>query len=700
MNEYRTNDAQNAGFLSLLLDSYAGMAFHCRNDADWTLEYVSTGCAVLTGYSADELLKRRAITYEMMTAPQDREMVRAAIGRVAPDNEYYEVEYRIQRKDGCVRWVREQGRGLINDAGQVIGLTGFISDVTERKKIEQDLIEAERRYRSIYENAIEGIYQSRLEGSFITVNPALARIYGYDSTELLILSLRDLSTQLYVDPKRRTQFIDLIMRVGSVSDFQSRVYRRDGSIIWISENARLVYDEQQRPLYFEGTVEDITARKQYEHQIERRALHDPLTDLPNRTLLQDRLEHALLDAKRNNTLVAVAFIDLDQFKYINDSLGHQSGDELLLTVARRLKSAIREADTVARQGGDEFVLVLTGHVSESEVAQVIERVMASLTRPWLHQEQELVVTCSIGVSLSSPELLDAKTLLRNADAAMYRAKEMGRNNFQFFRNEMTVNTADRLDLMHNMRKALERQEFQLYYQPKINLDSGQMEGAEALMRWIHPEKGMISPAQFIPVAEETGLIILMGEWGLWTACEQAKLWQEQLQEQGLPPISVAVNLSPRQLQQADLVSLVQSILEQTGLAPNLLELEITESLLMQNVNVSIERLTALKQMGVKLSFDDFGTGYSSLNYLKKFPVDCLKIDQSFIRDILDDPDDAAIVKAMITLGHILNLSVVAEGVETVDQADFLSLNGCDYVQGYYYSRPLEVSAFTKLLLKK
>lgn len=220
------------------------------------------------------------------------------------------------------------------------------------------------------------------------------------------------------------------------------------------------------------------------------------------------------------------------------------------------------------------------------------------------------------------------------------------------------------------------------------------------MRWIHPEKGMISPAQFIPVAEETGLIILMGEWGLWTACEQAKLWQEQLQEQGLPPISVAVNLSPRQLQQADLVSLVQSILEQTGLAPNLLELEITESLLMQNVNVSIERLTALKQMGVKLSFDDFGTGYSSLNYLKKFPVDCLKIDQSFIRDILDDPDDAAIVKAMITLGHILNLTVVAEGVETVDQADFLSLNGCDYVQGYYYSRPLEVGAFTKLLLKK
>ncbi|MBG7621056.1 EAL domain-containing protein [Herbaspirillum sp. AP02] len=682
--------------LETLLANLDGMVYRCRDDAYWTLEFVSDGCQALTGYVPEDLLLNGRLSFLELTHPDDRDMVRAHIEACLRERRRIDIEYRILHADGSLRWVWERGVGLYNGAGKVEAMEGFLQDVTERKEAAQALQEAERRYRSIFENAIEGVFQTSPDGTYIAVNPALARIYGYHSPEDLIVGLRDISHQLYVEPERRTEFMRLMEQHGSVSNFESRVYRRDGDIIWISENARAVYDDGDKLICYEGTVEAITERKLYEAEMRHQATHDALTGLPNRNMLHEHLQRAIQVARQKGGLTAVVFVDLDQFKFINDSLGHQVGDELLKTVAQRLQACLRDTDMVARQGGDEFVLVLQNQTGgELGIAEVMQRILAAVARPWQAGDREFQVTASIGVSRYPADGKDVETLLKQADSAMYRAKEQGRNNFQFFAPWMDTQVSNRLEMLINLRRALDQDEFKLYYQPKLSLKDGSVIGAEALIRWQSPEQGMVPPDRFIPFAEDAGLIVPIGEWVLRTACHQNKCWQQA----GLPTIPVAVNLSPRQLNQS-LPDFVSDVLAQSGLAASCLELEITENVVMKDAEKSVATLHALKRLGLQISVDDFGTGYSSLSYLRRFPVDALKIDKSFVRDIARDADSAAIVKAVISLAHILNLRVIAEGVENEEQHAFLKENACDEVQGYYFGKPMAVADFTEWLTRR
>jgi diguanylate cyclase (GGDEF)-like protein len=411
-------------------------------------------------------------------------------------------------------------------------------------------------------------------------------------------------------------------------------------------------------------------------------------------MLNERLKHALHQGARYNRGIAVMFIDIDRFKVINDSLGHSAGDRMLQDCARRLTECLRESDTIARLGGDEFVVMIENFTAPRDAIVVAQKVLVGMAKPFFVDGQEFLVSASIGISTFPDDGADAETLLKNADIAMYRAKDLGRNNYQFYSAQMNKHTFERLAMESSLRRAVERNEFLLHYQPKLDLRTGAIAGVEALVRWQHPDWGMVSPAQFIPLAEETGLIVQIGEWVLRTACEQSRKWREE----GIPALRIAVNLSARQFAQKTLLRDVGRIIAESGLTPESLELEITESLVMHNPEQATQTLEELKAMGISLSIDDFGTGYSSLSYLKRFPLDCVKIDRSFIKDIPVDADDMAITKGVIALGHSLRLKVVAEGVETAEQLDFLRANDCDELQGFFFSKPLpseEVTTFLK-----
>ena len=670
--------------LKTLLANVDGMVYRRRLDSGWTLEFVSPGCQRVTGYQPAELLLNRRIAYDDLTLPDDRLWVREAIRCAVAEFRCFDLEYRIVHADGGIRWVWERGTGVIDVEGRPVALEGLIQDITKRKSAETALREAERRYHGLFDNAIEGIFRTTVEGNYLDANPALAHIYGFGSPHELMASLRDIGRQLYVDPQRRDEFMRIVKARGSVTGFESQVYRKNGDVIWISENARVVIGEDGRPLAYEGTVEDITERRLYQTRIEHQANYDTLTGLANRSLLQDRLEQALLTATSFGTRIAVAFVDLDRFKFINDSLGHHVGDELLKEVAARLQSCVRECDTVARLGGDEFVLLIHGHSGSESVRQIMECMLAAVAQPWTIAQGEFNVSCSIGVALHPEDGEEARTLLKHADSAMYRAKDSGRNNFQFFTRELNTLMTERLEMESHLRRALDRQQFVLCYQPRVELDGGRIVAAEALLRWRIPHRGTITPQRFIALAEETGLIVPIGKWVLRTACAQNKAWQDE----GLPPIVVSVNVSARQFRQENIVATVAEVLRDTGLEARYLELELTESMVMHDAPQLVAMLDELKQLGVQIAVDDFGTGYSSLSYLKRFPVDRLKIDRSFVEHIASDPDDATIVRTIIALGHNLGLKVVAEGVESDEQLRFLRSNRCDEAQGFLISRPV------------
>jgi diguanylate cyclase (GGDEF)-like protein len=437
-------------------------------------------------------------------------------------------------------------------------------------------------------------------------------------------------------------------------------------------------------------------RKRYQEQLEYQANYDALTGLPNRNLLHDRLRQSVF-AQRFVRSIGVVFLDIDHFKFVNDSLGHNTGDKLLQKVAERLASAVRDGDTVARLGGDEFILILNDQTGQEVIYRAMQRIISKVAEPIEVDGQELLVTASAGISLYPQDGPDVETLLKNADAAMYRAKEKGRNNFQFYTAEMNRQVNERLMMEGSLRRALERNEFELYYQPRIHVDSGAMVGCEALLRWQHPELGLTLPERFIGLAEETGLIVPIGEWVLNSACAQARAWQEK----GMAPITVSVNLSMRQFRQEALAGSVDDALRQSGLDPRCLEMELTESLVMQDTDAAIRVLERLREIGVDLSVDDFGTGHSSLAYLTRLPLSALKIDQSFVQDIkgTGKSDEGIVAQAIISLAHNLKLKVVGEGVETGEQLEFLKKHACDEVQGYHFAKPMPASEFERFAAK-
>ena len=552
---------------------------------------------------------------------------------------------------------------------------------------------AEEKYRTIFEDAVIGIFQATLDGQPLSINRAMAQLHGYDSAEQLMAEVSNVVTELFVRPAQMNELRTSLEEKGFVRDVELELYRRDRTKKWVLANIRGVRDRSGAVTIIEGTIQDITDRKHAEEQVQFLAFYDALTGLPNRTLLKDRLANALAAARRRGEKVSLLFLDLDRFKIINDSLGHSCGDQLLQEVALRLKRSSREHDTVARLGGDEFVLVMAGIKDVPDAAIAAERIMDSMRTEFVIQGHNLNVSCSIGISIYPDHGTDSETLVKNADAAMYCAKEIGRNIFRLFSEHMNEQVVERLTIERNLRTALEKNELFLVYQPQTDLATGNIIGVEALLRWQHPEMGLVSPDRFIRVAENTGLILPIGEWVLKAACATARRWQDE----GLTAVPVAVNVSAVQFRQEGFRGLVKRILGEARLAPQYLELELTESLLLSNAELTFPVLQDLKAMGVKLAIDDFGTGYSSLSYLRQFPVHRLKIDRSFIKAVAVNSDDAAITSAIISMGKNLNLKVIAEGVEDEAQLSFLRNHHCDEIQGYYFSPPLSSDEIEKKL---
>jgi len=469
--------------------------------------------------------------------------------------------------------------------------------------------------------------------------------------------------------------------------------RRDGHEHAIEDSAAPIHDRRGRVTGAVMVFHDVSTARALSLRMSYLAQHDSLTDLPNRILLNDRLTQAITLAYRHQQRLALLFLDVDRFKHINDSLGHAVGDRLLQSVAQRLFDCVRSSDTVSRQGGDEFVILLAETKQAQDAAVIADKILLALATPHRIDQHELHLTASIGIVTYPDDGMDAETLMKNADSAMYHAKEAGRNNYQFFKADMNVRAIERQSLENGLRHALERHEFVLYYQPKMNLETGSIIGVEALIRWHHPTRGLVSPAHFIPLAEECGFIVPIGRWVLREACRQARIWQKDR----LPKVRIAINISTVELRARDFVASVRQILAETGLEPRYLELELTETFLMQDSKSTAAVLKELKDLGVYLALDDFGTGYSSLSYVKRFPIDTLKIDQSFVRDLATDADDASIVSAVISMGKSLHMRVVAEGVETHEQLEFLREHSCPFGQGYFFSPPVGAKEFSQLL---
>ncbi|MBD2310905.1 EAL domain-containing protein [Desertifilum sp. FACHB-1129] len=841
--------------LTTLLENLPGMVFRRRyQQQEWVMEFVSEGCLALTGYPASLWLSGQVLLTQVIH-PEDLNLVLQATHKRT-----YQIAYRLMTATGEIKWIWEQGT-----QASISGLTveGLMLDITERQRAEEALQEAEAKYRSIFENTIEGIFQTTRDGKYLSANPALARIYGYSSPSELLSELTDIEHQLYVLPQARSQFVERLHADDLVIGFESQIYRKDGSIIWISENARAVRDRLGNLLYYEGTVEDITERRfvknllagqnrvlemiakgtelaivlnaiiqfleeqfhnvqcrislfeqqqihpsmgdascnraiatipshmtqtwdnsrevalaeelnanlsipilstngqifgllslysnsgtdRYENrpqpltryeqqaldkatqlagiaierafveqQLYREAFYDSLTHLPNRAWLMKQLERAIARTQSIcpycpqpsiedcSNHFAVLFLDLDGFKVINDSLGHLVGDRLLQRIARRLESCLAAQGTIARLGGDEFTILLDNLTDISQATAIAEKIHAALATPFDLDSHEVFTSASIGIVFAKTHPQEAiasvsqyerpEELLRDADIAMYRAKALGRGHYAVFDATMHAQAVARLQLETELRRAIERQEFLLYYQPIVALATGQISGFEALIRWRHPELGMVSPAQFIPIAEETGLIIPIGRWVLWEACRQMRAWQQQYPHLEL---SISVNLSGCQLAHPNSIEQIDQILQQTGLPPHSLKLEITESTIMETSAIALSGLQGLKQRNLKLCIDDFGTGYSSLSRLHQLPIHTLKIDKSFVSQIQQDGSQWKMMGTIVTLARNLGMEAIAEGVETAEQLELLRSLQCQQGQGYFFSPPVDAQRAQELL---
>lgn len=562
----------------------------------------------------------------------------------------------------------------------------------ERENALARLSEGESRFRDLTALSSDWYWEQDENLRFINASAGVFQKLGRNPADMVGKTRRELPGNVFSDEEWNAHQALLDARE-PFYDFTFKRITAEGETRWVSLSGRPIFDAHDKFTGYRGVGKDVTDSKFAEERIEYLAYHDDLTTLPNRSSFSRFLNHGIRQAHRHGTGVALLFIDLDRFKNINDTLGHESGDLLLREVGERLKQCVRQSDTVARLGGDEFIVLLEDLGESERVAVVAGKILAGIARPFDIFGQEVHVTASVGISIYPEDGKDEQTLMKHADIAMYHAKQEGKNNYQFHTELMNTHSVERAALESSLRGALDRREFQLHYQPKVEIKSGRITGVEALIRWRHPELGDVSPVRFIPIAEETGLIVQIGQWVLRTACLQNKAWQDQ----GLPRLCVAVNLSARQFSNEDLLVDVASTLKETGLDPAFLELEITESMIMHNVDKAVQLLVKLKSMGVRLAIDDFGTGYSSLSNLKRFPLDTIKVDRTFIGDIPSDADDMAITSAIIAMGRSLALTVVAEGVETEEQLDFLREHACDEYQGYYFSKPIEGRAFAELL---
>jgi diguanylate cyclase (GGDEF)-like protein/PAS domain S-box-containing protein len=651
------------------------------------------------GYRADELLGQKVMNIipegfaERLIADGTRTAAEALAQQIGTG-----IELNGRRKDGSEFPIEIMLSPLESPEGFLV--TAAIRDITVRKDAERNLAQMEARYRGLLEAAPDGMVVVDEKGKIVLLNAQAEKHFGYRSDELLGQEVTNIIPEGFAErliaDGTRTASEALAQQIGTGIELNGR--RKDGSEFPIE--IMLSPLESPEGILVTAAIRDITVRKdadehlaQMVKQMAHSAAHDFLTSLPNRLLLNDRIDQAIALAKRHKHLVAVLFLDLDGFKHINDSLGHSAGDKLLQSVAGRLSDCVRAPDTVSRQGGDEFVVLLPEVKLAEDIAIAARRMLRAVEKAHFIDDRELHVTVSIGVSLYPDDGLDAETLIKNADTAMYQAKEDAGQSCRFFRPEMNVRAVERQSIEEDLRRALQQKEFTLNFQPKVNLSTGAIIGAEALIRWTSPTRGQVPPLDFIPIAEDSGLILPIGAWVLQEACAQARAWVDA----ALPKTTMAVNVSAAQFRNENFLEDLFATLSETGMDPECLELEVTESILMRHAEVAASILQTLRRRGIRVSVDDFGTGYSSLSYLQKFPLDALKIDQSFVREISTRPDETTIVRAIISMGRSLNLRIIAEGVETASDLAFLKAQGCDEGQGYYFSRPVPAEQFAKLL---
>lgn len=627
--------------------------------------------------------------------PEDSFKALATLETQFRTGDEFEEEYRIVRPDGSIRWVSVNAFPVRDDSGKVNRFVGIAEDITQGKLAKLAMLKSEEQFRLTFEMAPIGMAITTINGQLKKVNQALCEALGYKEQELLKLSLADITypedLELY-----QTQQEALLENKGSDFQIETRYISHDLRIVDTILKVVIVRDSKGQALHFNNQIVDITERKHMEKQLLHDALHDSLTGLPNRALFMDRLDHELKRAKTNPDYVfAVLFLDLDRFKVVNDSAGHLVGDQLLVEIARRLEKSVNFTDTVARLGGDEFTILLENIHNIQNAIAVAKKIDLALRIPFNLQGYELFTSASIGIALSSEGYNKPDEIMRDADLTMYSAKEQGRARYEIFNSSLHERAITRLQLETDMRHGIEREEFLIYYQPISCLETGKLAGFEALARWKHPTRGIVSPGEFIPVAEETGTIIPLGTWILQKACQQMQLWHEKYPHKS--SLQISVNLSGKQLREASLLEKIDSILQKTGLSGEYLKLEITESSLIENMEVATQTLLEIKSRDIKLSMDDFGTGYSSLSYLHRFPVDILKIDRSFVQDIQINKGNYAIVKAIVTLAHVLDMEVIAEGIEDTYQLDQLKLLNCEYGQGYYFAKPLNQQEAEELI---
>lgn len=658
-------------------------------NGDGVIQYVNHSFTSISGYTSEDVIGRnpRFLKSGLHNQKFYEEMWNTVL--VAGK---WEGEIWNKRKDGELFLEYLTVLAYRNENGEVSHFIGIFSDITIHRKVEDSLWQSNHVLKSLIEASPIGIITLDKSRKVTMWNPAAEEIFGWNKQEVL-------HEEYPIIPPDQVEAFDkifdnVINKNKKYTGLEVQRLTKDGFKKWVSLSTSKLVDARNNIVGFIAMFKDITDSKLAEERINFLAFHDELTRLPNRRALRDKIDDAIVSSHQVHSSFAIMFIDLDHFKKVNDSLGHQYGDNLLISLSKRMLNCLNQKDDLFRIGGDEFAIFLHGVNTEEEVCEVAQRIIECVESPVIYDGYEFHISCSIGIALYPTDGSDTETLLKNADTAMYRVKDRG-SRFQFYMKSMNEKAHEKIIFENDLYRALERDEFALYYQPQIHVKTGKIVGAEALIRWNHPKWGVVSPAQFIPLAEETGLIIPIGEWVMRTACTQMVKWNAHRKEE---PLTIAVNLSSRQFIKHDLVSTVKRVLQETECNPELVELEITESMAM-DVGHAMSTLKELKDLGVKIGMDDFGTGYSSLSYLKRLPIDKLKIDRSFLRDLETDNNDAAIVATIISMAHNLNLKVIAEGVETANQYKFLIHHHCDEAQGFLFSKPLPTNDFAAKFLK-